>query len=204
MPEDGVQQQHRYAEFEFTVDPFKDVGFSDPFAANLEDPFTGLTSTEVVTVAVATATGDKSTFDPFSGEEDPFSSPKSKIPFDNAFSSSSNWNGRSDPFSSSDPSFVGWESEFSSSDVSHTKSPTPVASSTLKNKSWSSTSSKGRTCDTSPKLSEDAQMAWAAAESVRLEKERRRKADIQEKADVEMAIALSKSQMQPERQDAFI
>ena len=39
-------------------------------------------------------------------------------------------------------------------------------------------------------------MAWAAADSVKLEQERRRKAELQEKADLEMAIALSKSEME--------
>lgn len=46
-----------------------------------------------------------------------------------------------------------------------------------------------------PKLNEDAQIAWVAAESVRSEQERRRKAEMQEIADLEMAIALSKSEM---------
>jgi len=52
-------------------------------------------------------------------------------------------------------------------------------------------------------------MAWAAAEGVRLEQERRRKAEQQEKADLEMAIALSKSEMSggrasPPRSDRLI
>lgn len=54
---------------------------------------------------------------------------------------------------------------------------------------------KVSTSETLPKLSEEAQIAWVAAESVRSEQERRRKAEMQEIADLEMAIALSKSEM---------
>ena len=228
---DPPPQPHRYAELEFTEDPFKDVSFGDPFTTNMtstDDPF-----------AVPTATpnggikkkGPESNFDPFAMEKDPFASPSSKTnhfnnlnnnqpamttDFDTAFSALgsgglSGWNGgRVDPFSSpsdnNNKSSSSWGDDFRfSPNSSQTKSPpTPVASSTLKSKSSSTSSSSKvlsvtRTAsdrETLPKLSEEAQLAWAATESVRLEKERRRKADMQEKADLEMAIALSKSEME--------
>nr|CAG4638275.1 EOG090X01QX [Cyclestheria hislopi] len=181
-------QEHRYAELEFTEDPFKDVGFGDPFDVTGDDPFT-LPST---TSSPGKKKNDNS-FDPFNQEKDPFSSPRSKADFDSAFSTSSVWNGRSDPFSPADSKSPGLSDEFKfSPNNSHGKSPVPVASSTLKNKTLKT---KDFVNDPIPKLTEEAQLAWAARESVRLEEERRRKAELQEKADLEMAIALSKSEM---------
>jgi len=228
---DPPPQSHRYAVLEFTEDPFKDVSFGDPFTTNMtitDDPFAVPTATPNGGIKKK---GLESNFDPFAMEKDPFASPSSKTnhfnnlisnqpamttDFDTAFSALgsgglSGWNGgRADPFSSpsdnNNKSSSSWGDDFRfSPNSSQTKSPpTPVASSTLKSKSSSTSPSSKvlsatRTAsdrETLPKLSEEAQLAWAAAESVRLEKERRRKAEMQEKADLEMAIALSKSEME--------
>lgn len=230
-------QQHRYAELEFTEDPFKDVGFGDPFSAGGEDPFTatpnGLRNKNVIK--------DSDPFDPFSMDKDPFSTTtakagnssnnninNNKLEFDSPFgSSNSAWpsNGRAaDPFAAAvasdnnNKSTSSWGDDFKFSPPASNKSP---LSSTLKSRlsSASSSSAKGSqrsslTGESSsmPRLNEEeAQLAWAAAESVRLEQERRRKAELQEKADLEMAIALSKSEMSgvgcsssPSRSDRLI
>lgn len=146
-------------------------------------------------------------FDPFSPDKDPFApfAPSEKIKTDvtdGPFSSAA-WN--VDPFAAAaaadnnnkSSSIWGDDLKFSSPSSNNTKSPVSVSSNSL-NKSRSpssSSSSKIRGSDSLPKLTEEAQLAWVAADSVRLEQERRRKADMQEKADLEMAIALSKSEM---------
>ncbi|XP_046445364.1 epidermal growth factor receptor substrate 15-like 1 isoform X2 [Daphnia pulex] len=200
-------QQHRYAELEFTEDPFKDVGFGDPFASNTDDPF----AVPTITNNGIKIKKDPDSFDPFSADKDPFASStspsKSTIEFDSPFGSSA-WNGRPDPFAAAtaadnnnkSPSSWGNDFKFSSPTSSGpTKSPTSIGSSSLKSRSSSSSSpmksSKVSASEPLPKLSEDAQIAWVAAESVRSEQERRRKAEMQEIADLEMAIALSKSEM---------
>lgn len=192
----------RYAELEFTEDPFKDVGFGDPFTSHLisaDDPFAAPTSVATAANGGAQKKSVDSNFDPFSTEKDPFSSPPPFVhnnntintvstDLDNAFGLMA-WTdgGRSDPFGSplaprDSKVPVEWADEFRFSSPSTTKS-------SVAKTSKASSSSK------SEKLSEEAQLAWAASESVRLEKERRHKADLQEKADLEMAIALSKSEM---------
>merc|ERR1712136_425278 len=92
------QQQHRYAEFEFTEDPFKDVGFGDPFASISEDPFAA-----PPTNSIRKKISDN--LDPFAMEKDPFapfSAPSNvKMDSDSSFSSDAAWSSRSDPFNGS-------------------------------------------------------------------------------------------------------
>ncbi|XP_032791226.1 epidermal growth factor receptor substrate 15-like 1 isoform X1 [Daphnia magna] len=199
-------QQHRYAELEFTEDPFKDVGFGDPFASNTDDPF----AVPTITNSAIKIKKDSDSFDPFSTEKDPFASSaspcKTTIEFDSPFGSSA-WNDHPDPFAAAtaadnnnkSPSNWGNDFKFSSPIPSGpAKSPMSIGSSSLKSRSSSSSSpmkSKVSPSEQLPKLNEDAQIAWVAAESVRSEQERRRKAEMQEIADLEMAIALSKSEM---------
>ena len=176
------------------------MGFSDPFAAS-DDPFASTSN--------GLAKKDTDNFDPFSLEKDPFAPSittpsKSKVDFDSPFGTSSAWNGNNrtaDPFAAAvaadnnNKSSSSWGDDFKFSPPSSKQSP---LSSTLKSRlsTASLASTKTRSSGESlPKLNEDAQMAWVAAESVRLEQERRRKAELQEKADLEMAIALSKSEM---------
>lgn len=166
-------------------------------------------------------------FDPFSMDKDPFA-PSTTTPsksrnnndFDSPFGGSSAWNNNhnkfsADPFAAAvaadnnNKSSSSWGDDFKfSPPVSSKQSP---LSSTLKSRlsSASLASAKARPSgEPLPKFSEDAQLAWVAAESVRLEQERRRKAELQEKADLEMAIALSKSEMEtgrsPPRTDRLI
>jgi hypothetical protein len=221
-------QQHRYAELEFTEDPFKDVGFGDPFATNNNDDPVAVPATP--TNGLKKKLNNSDSFDPFSLDKDPFASitttttplksNNKDIDFDSAFSDSA-WNGRPDPFTvaaavdnnnKSSSSSIGWGDDFKFSSPPpgrhhiNIKSPSSssFASSPIKGKLPTTPSSglKGRASSSSdalhqPKLNEESsQMAWAAADSVRLEQERRRKAELQEKADLEMAIALSKSEME--------
>ena len=182
-------QQHRYAEFEFTEDPFKDVGFADPFASTSEDPFSA-PSTNGIRKKVS------DNLDPFAMEKDPFapfSAPSNaKIDFDSSFGCDSAWNSRIDPFNGSTTSKTSasiWGDDLQFSGSRNNGAP----NFNLKARSSSTTSSSSRT---SAKLSEEDQIAWASSESVRLERERLRKAELQEKADLEMAIALSKSEVE--------
>lgn len=186
------QQQHRYAEFEFTEDPFKDVGFGDPFASISEDPFAA-----PPTNSIRKKISDN--LDPFAMEKDPFapfSAPSNvKMDFDSSFSSDAAWSSRSDPFNGSttnktSSSIWGDDTQFSAPTSSRNNGTHQF---NLKPRSSTSTSSSSRT---STKLSEEDQIAWASSESVRLEQERLRKAELQEKADLEMAIALSKSEVE--------
>ena len=192
---------------EFTEDPFKDVGFGDPFASHADDPF----AVPTITNNAVKKKGSDS-FDPFSNDKDPFASStspsnKSTIEFDSPFGNSA-WNGRADPFAvaaaadNNNKSSSSWGNDFkafSSPPSGQGKSPTSIGSNSSKSPRSSSSSTplkiKVSATDTLPKLSEDAQIAWVAAESVRCEQERRRKAEMQEIADLEMAIALSKSEM---------
>jgi len=150
-------QRHRYAELEFTEDPFQDVNFSDPFASHSDDPFAP-TSNNMQKSKVS------ANLDPFAMEKDPFapsnlsnlSNGKSiQMDFDSSFGSPSIW---ADDLQLS-----------------------------VKNM---------KITGASPKLSEEDQIAWASSDSVRLEQERLRKAELQETADLEMAIALSKSEVE--------
>lgn len=138
---------------------------------------------------------------------------KSVADFDSPFGSSA-WNGRPDPFAAAEAadnnnkSISSWGNEFKLNSppnvTSQAKSPISISSGSIKsNRSSSSSSSSplktkvvaATPNESMPKLSEEAQIAWVAAESVRSEQERRRKAEMQEIADLEMAIALSKSEM---------
>jgi len=190
------QQQHRYAEFEFTEDPFKDVGFGDPFASISEDPFAAPPPTNGNRKKITDNLDPFATKDPFS----PFSAPSNvKTDFDSSFGCDTAWNSRSDPFNGStasktSASIWGDDMQFSSATNSrnnnNNNNPHHFSLKTRSSSSTSSSSSK-----TNAKLSEEDQIAWASSESVRLEQERLRKAEMQEKADLEMAIALSKSEV---------
>lgn len=190
---------------EFTEDPFKDVGFSDPFASSADDPFA--VPTTITNNGIKKKGADN--FDPFSADKDPFASStspsKSTTEFDSPFGISA-WNDRPDPFAAAEAadnnnkSTSSWGNDFKFNSPPSAKSPTSISSGSLKSRSSSSisppkTKVHGSGSEPLPKLSEEAQIAWVAAESVRSEQERRRKAEMQEIADLEMAIALSKSEM---------
>ena len=199
-----MQQQHRYAELEFTEDPFKDVGFEDPFVSSTDDPFA---------MTTPTSNGIKKknldNLDPFAAEKDPFAPVNATINFDSPFGSGSGscWSAALDPFAETETTKSSsiWGDDFSFPPANNNYKTYPsVGLNSSKNRSSSSSSSSSsassRTIQKStellPKLSEEDQMAWAAAESVQLEQERKRKAELQENADLEMAIALSKSEIQ--------
>ena len=238
-------QQHRYAELEFTEDPFKDVAFglavSDPFASSTnnnnednddDDPF----AVPPTSNGAAMKKKAVDNFDPFSSmdNKDPFASITSplstkstnnkmttstmSVDFESAFSGA--WNGggsgRSDPFDNNNKSAItNWAGGGGDDDFKFASSPVAAKStnSSLIMKSPTSSSSSLSSSSLTPlklgKLThstskggqrqqsgqESREMAWVAADSVRLEEERRRKAELQEKADLEMAIALSKSEM---------
>ncbi|XP_065225180.1 epidermal growth factor receptor substrate 15-like 1 isoform X2 [Planococcus citri] len=151
------------------------------FDADFAD-FSGFTRKQVSTGFNSSTSTLKSDHSTTASSKDPFRDYRYDDPFEIA-DTSDEW---AVPRGASAPTFIDLKNAFDPFvSLSNSSTPAPVPANGF---------SKSSTPISSPLPPEDQQIAWATAESVKAEKERRKKAAEQEKADYKLALKLSKQE----------
>ncbi|KAK2724573.1 epidermal growth factor receptor substrate 15-like 1 isoform X2 [Artemia franciscana] len=181
------QSLNRYVDLDFKEDPFKDMRYDDPFSA---DPFSAKEAfASKDSFSSKNEQGEKLDFGAF---DDPFSKSGASDPFSPTSRSKSPW---SDTDRAKSPWSDGFGDSFSNNNnVSIAGKKKKEGLSKMFGKAFSPTSEKKNKSDKKLAKSMSAlnELDVAKQESIRLEAERRKRLEEQEKADLELALALSR------------